>query len=172
MPHTNKKKKPDRNKRKEVVDENGWTRVTSGPNPAVPAPLRHMTLKPLDDVEFEPYTLRSDLEDVPSCTAFPITPQKAAEDMTIGKLLSQYKLIESRWNKSESCMVLKDKLMTRVLNKKGKIANCICFGTGTPSGLRDGWIQRHDVALYQIAAFKTVVDIIGRTSVSLPSTCF
>ena len=82
--------------------------------------------------------------------------------MTDEKLMNRYNIIEGRWLSSHLCEDLTKAIKKNLEGTDLKILSSILFGTGSMSGLRDGWIYRPDVALYQVAAFKTVVDTIGQ----------
>ena len=166
MPHTSKKKKAAPNKRRQIVGEDGWTRITTIKQQPLSTDATYHSLLESDEQMraqgFEPYITQSVTgEDVVS---WPVTPRRAAEAMTDAKLFEHYKDIERRWSESLSCNILKGTLRIRTLCKLMKITSCVCLGTGTPSGIRDGWIGRHEVALYQLAAFKTVVDMIEQVT--------
>jgi len=169
MPHTSRKKKPVRNKRVEVVDEDGWTRVTSSnvdhdgrrPRPRPRPPLEDGWRNRSD--AFKSYTLRFGVDEEDSCCqSWTVTPWEPEEGMTVEKLDQQYRAVEKKWLESESWKALKTALTSRVLSAENNIITCVVFGTGSLSGYRDGWIGRHQVAFFQVAAFKAVVDTIGR----------
>ena len=134
MPHTSHKKRSPLQKRTETVDEDGWTRIVSHHDP-------------------QKYGKRASDQTR-------IDPHRIADGMTAEKLSERYNLIEKKWHTSESCKRLTKALHEAVQASSIAVKSCICFGTGSMSGLRHDWIQRHDVALYQIAAFKTAVDTI------------
>jgi hypothetical protein len=93
--------------------------------------------------------------------------------MTIEKLASRYKLIEEEWLASTSYQHLVFLLHHSKVKAQRSIARCICFGTGSFSGLRTCDAFANDAAfgiptdfgqattLYQIAIFKSVVDCIA-----------
>ena len=136
MPHTSHKRKSTHQKRTEIIDSEGWTRISSHQNAQKYA------------------TLESDQTRV--------HPHRVEDGMTQEKIQARYNMIEERWQASESCKQLSKTLYDAVQGIGTKIKTCVCFGTGSFSGLRHDWIQRHDVAMHQIAAFKTAVDTIER----------
>ena len=105
---------------------------------------------------------------------FPATqwPRAPAIDMTEEKLMTRYNFIEKKWLASESHRDLLNNIGSSV-DAKHAIKSCVCFGTGTPSGLRQGVAFKEDMeddiepdsghalALYQIAIFKSVADGLG-----------
>ena len=107
--------------------------------------------------------------------AFPGTaiPRTLADDMTVEKLASCYRLIKEEWVASTSCQHLALLLHHSKVKAQRSIARCICFGAGSFSGLRTGDAFANDAAfgipayfgqvttLYQIAIFKSVVDCIA-----------
>lgn len=72
----------------------------------------------------------------------------------------QYNKISTKWLESEMYQTLKDILTRRVLTEDNKITNCVIFGSGSLCGDAIQWLDRHESAYYQIAAFKGVIDII------------
>jgi hypothetical protein len=136
MPHTSHKKKQVRSKRQEVVSEDGWTRITSS--------------KPVD----MPLIRRSEAVMV-------IDVDEAPEGLVVSDIHAKYVEMERRWKASESWNSMADILKTRAIGSDTRIDACVLFGSGTFTGLRDGWINRSHVAFCQLAAFKAVVDLIG-----------
>lgn len=142
MPHTSRKRKSIPQKRKETVDEDGWTRIASHHDP------QKYGTRPSDQTRIDPH--------------------RVADGMTTEKLSERYDLIEKKWRASESCKRLIRAIGEAMQVNTLQVNSCLCFGTGSMSGLRHDWIQRHDVALYQIAAFKTAVDTIGNAQSRRP----
>lgn len=141
MPHTSHKKKKARSKRQEIVGDDGWTRITSTRSLAMPLLRR-------------------------SEWVMEVAVEEAPEGLTQADVLAKYTDVEKRWNASESWKSMEHTLKTRVIGSDTKIDACVLFGSGTFTGLREGWIDRAHVALYQLAAFKAVVDLVGK----FPST--
>jgi hypothetical protein len=137
MPHTSRKRNNTPQKRRKTVDEDGWTRIASHHDPTK-------------------YGKRASDQTR-------IDPHRVADEMTVEKVSERYTLIEKKWQASESCKRLIEAMREALQGNTGEVKSCICFGSGSMSGLRHDWIQRHDVALYQIAAFKTAVDTIETT---------
>lgn len=117
--------------------------------------------------------LGDELEHIPK----PQWPRPPAHDMPeeqmVPNLMARYQVIEKDWRASNAHSDLLKRLRSRPINVEHKIINCVCFGTGTFSGLRRGEAFADDnkngikedagqkVALYQIAIFKSIVDGIG-----------
>ena len=139
MPHTSHKKKQARSKRQEVVGEDGWTRVMSSKPPA-----RDADPAPTYTIEWEVHI------------------EEAPEGVTQTEVLAKYRDTEKRWQASESWRAMENTLKTRVLGPSASVDTCVLFGSGSFTGLRQGWIDRCHVAMYQLAAFKAVVDLIGK----------
>lgn len=138
MPHTSHKKKHARIKRQEIVGDDGWTRVMSNKPLSVTG-----ALPSLDHQQ-------------------PV--EEAPEGLTESDVLARYIDIEKRWKASESWKTVEDTLKTRVIASDTRIDACVLYGSGTFTGLAQGWINRTHVAMYQLAAFKAVVDLIRKLS--------
>ncbi len=90
------------------------------------------------------------LQLIPLATPLPI-PQGASLDTA----LRIYKRCETGWHKSNACTELKKVFHRRITREIPRITKCICFGLGSPTT-----ISRSNVSMYQLAAFKTVFDIL------------
>ncbi|RMZ78492.1 hypothetical protein DV737_g3856, partial [Chaetothyriales sp. CBS 132003] len=171
MPHTNRKKNNHNNavrsKRILVVeDETGWTRVTKQSNNinGHGAPGKRSTTGTRTRPPLPPLS--------PSSSSIPlprnlITPA----DASVAKTTVQYKIFEQRWLASESWTVLKAALTNSLSPGNASFPNegvhhhrptilistCILFGSGSPTAHAQGWIDRHHVALTQIAVFCSAV---------------
>ena len=95
--------------------------------------------------------------------------EEAPDGVTQADVLAKYTDIEKKWKASESWKVMENTLKKQILGSSARVDTCVLFGSGTFTGLRQGWINRAHVAMYQLAAFKAVVDLIGKLGV-LPST--
>ncbi|RMZ91015.1 hypothetical protein DV736_g1733, partial [Chaetothyriales sp. CBS 134916] len=169
MPHTNRKKKNNnstiRTKRILVVeDDTGWTRVTKQSN-------NINSHAPTTTSLHEPGV--SSPSPLPSSSIPHLRNFIIPADASVAKTKARYKILEQRWLGSESWTVLKAALtssltpgpsldMTIDSNSnnaslfKGvyhpiSISTCILFGSGSPTAHAQGWIDRHHVALTQIA---------------------
>jgi hypothetical protein len=90
-----------------------------------------------------------------------IDVDEAPEGLVVSDIHAKYVEMERRWKASESWNSMADILKTRAIGSDTRIDACVLFGSGTFTGLRDGWINRSHVAFCQLAAFKAVVDLIG-----------
>jgi hypothetical protein len=145
MPHTNKRKKKKTNsaKRIEVVDESGWTRITTN------AGLNNLASRISDH---DHHTADADglqhwSTEVPS-------------DATLEKIVARFEQSRKLWQASESYKSL-EMAIRKSLAESNPMEDCILFGSGTFCGYNKNWIARHDVALVQTAAFVSAVDLIG-----------
>jgi hypothetical protein len=91
---------------------------------------------------------------------------EAPEGLTQSEVLAKYVDIEKRWKASESWKSMENMLKTRAIGSDSGIDACVLFGSGTFTGLGQGWIDRAHVAVYQLAAFKAVVDLIGKLPIT------
>ena len=167
MPHTNRKKKLLHKKRVEITDDDGWTRITSSHRPQ-PKELEEPCLG-VDHKGRQPHCLT--FSDGHNVGSYLLTPQDPPEGLTHQKLVEQYESIEVKWRQSCSWSAMKATLLTQVLGQRLSFQTCVCFGLGTPSGLSQGWIDRRNVSLYQLAAFKAVLDLIGQDISSITLCC-
>ena len=135
-----RKKKFMTNKRTEVIDEDGWTRVTT-------TGKRH------------PAAVKSDALNV--STDLRTVPQPGSN---VQKVLKSFEKSIATWSGSESCTVLDNILISKILQNDVRIDKCLIFGSGSFCGLSRGWISRHSVALQQLAIFCKVRDTIGESS--------
>lgn len=155
MPHTSHKKKSVRTKRQEVVGDDGWTRITSKKSPTMAGALPPSD-KTRDD---ETYTVKTSGGE--TITFHSASVQEAPKGLTESAILDRYTEIEKRWKGSESWKFVENTLQKRVISSNTRVDACVLFGSGTFTGLGQGWINRNHVAMYQLAAFKAVVDLIG-----------
>ncbi|KAL2408192.1 hypothetical protein ABEF95_003220 [Exophiala dermatitidis] len=162
MPHTSRKKKVPHKKRQEVVDDDGWTRVTST-NTA--RPMTQHT-KPIADgsVVASQHGKGEAMAGNGGITG--PRPMKPAKGTTVEAMRAQYDKVEAKWLESDLCRTLRDNMRRRMEEtpdadgRTQQISNCVIFGSGSFCGDELHWIDRHESAYYQIAAFKTMVDTI------------
>ena len=155
MPHTSHKKKSVRTKRQEVIGDDGWTRVTSKSSPAMAGAL------PPSDKTRDDETYTVEMSGGETTTFHYACVQEAPKGMTESAILDKYTEIEKRWKASGSWKSVENTLQKRVISSNTRVDACVLFGSGTFTGLGQGWINRNHVAMYQLAAFKAVVDLIG-----------
>lgn len=155
MPHTSHKKKAIHKKRKEVVDDEGWTRVTSSTDLAL-----GVTQRPAagDSDTSLPRSAGAQTDANPSETV--ARPMQPVRGTTVETMTAQYRKIETKWRESDMCRVLQDILRQSIAGGRQEISHCVVFGSGSFCGDEIHWIDRHESAYYQIAAFKVVADTV------------
>ncbi|KAJ5099434.1 hypothetical protein N7532_006435 [Penicillium argentinense] len=170
MPHSQRKKRSTSSaqKRTQVTDNDGWTHVTSGSNVR-----RVMRSTKRNDNEL---VTSEDQDDKPI-----IGPASAPARLTFEELEAQYKGYRERWVDSETWEMLQGHLGGRIHERvadessrvnsavSGSIDGIVCIGLGSPSGfLRDGWVDRRAVSMYQLAALECVKDVLSASGESPP----
>lgn len=155
MPHTSRKKKVAQNKRRQVVDEDGWTRVTTSGASSTPAFLANNDLaRGQQNFHFK-WGIDGRFVNIDS--RLPV-PQKIHSGVSLEKMQARYRNLEARWLESGSYAALQTALSKdRVAQGEGSVSKCVIFGSGSFSAAILG---REDVSFYQIAAFKSVIDLI------------
>lgn len=153
MPHTSHKKKAVRNKRQEIYDDDGWTRVTSNGPPRQPPPL------PTPQTE---QRTRKVLELSDGSTLDFGRVAEPSEHLKLESVIESFKTIERKWKMSESWESMAHTLQTQIFNPSFQIDTCVLFGSGSFTGLSQGWIDRSHVSKYQLALFLSVVDLMGK----------
>lgn len=155
MPHTSHRKKHGNDrKRTEVLDDEGWTRITTKRLSKMTPQSHNVTAReysPSRDPVEEPYV---DLVTLPAKCEVPFTA-------SVADISQRYEKVKSLWLLSDSFTALQAALL-RQLETASKIPTCALFGAGSYCGLRQGWIERHEVALVQTAVFTSAVDLIGK----------
>lgn len=143
MPHTSRKKKGTQKvKRVEMTDEEGWTHVTStGP------------IRPYKDLPYE-----GGRNWFNSAAGWKRMVEEAPPNVTLPKVLDQYKRCEKRFRES-SCWKQLAKDLQSVLHDDLTIDTCVCFGLGSPTA-PSYHFDRRDVSMYQLACFKAIVGLL------------
>lgn len=155
MPHTSRKKKIAQNKRRQVVEEDGWTRVTTPSALAAPAfPINNDLGQDQQKLHFE-WSIDGSFVIINSWQP---SPHKIHPGASLEKMLAKYRVLEAKWLESASYAALKTALSKdRVVQGQGLVQKCVIFGSGSFSAAILG---REDVSFYQLAAFKSTVDLI------------
>ena len=151
MVHSSRNKQKASPQKREVVGEDGWTRIVS-PRRKTQTPARSPPRPPSTD----PLN--------PKSKTITTTYQRSElpADTKVEQVIEKFKQLEKKWLQSDSWKLLKAALEDYTSNSTfDPIKTCIVFGTGTFSGLRQGWIERWDTALVQTAVFKSVADALG-----------
>lgn len=159
MPHTarNKRIPIPAQKRLQVTGDDGWTHVTSGGNVRRVKRSARSNAQPTDNT-----SNTSDLEPV-------LGPAEAPSQLTFAELQAQYVGYREKWTSSETWTALQAHLQEQVRERQGAIQNepgpmgpvdaIVSIGLGSPSGfLRDGWVDRRNVSMYQLAALETITN--------------
>lgn len=143
MPHTShRRKKKTPNKRVEITDEDGWTRITTT-NTDQRAPKPVLPYSPSLE------TLGGQFRTVPESGA------------SVEKIKMAYVAHEQQWLASESCKALVRVLKEQVLADGSHVDACIIFGSASFCGVWQGWKERTTTALIQLAVLKTLQSTIG-----------
>lgn len=133
-----KRQQQKHHKRIEVVDDEGWTHVTtagkkSGPRSRVPIPA---------------------VEDK-------LAPAEIPDGFTLEKLKDRYEWHKDRWQTSTTWEAVKGVLDVEVKKSTKGFDNCVCIGLGSPSGLlRGGLVDRRTISLFQLAALASILECI------------
>lgn len=163
MPHTSRRKRASvpAQKRLQVTDDDGWTHVTSGSN--VRRAMRTAQQVPSDDKDTQAQE--------PT-----LGPAEAPARLTFEELQTQYAAHRSRWVDSETWKTLTRHLIEQMAERerivsqdegpvRGPVDAIVCIGLGSPSGfLRDGWVDRRSVSMYQLAALDCIAKQLSSSS--------
>ena len=151
MPHTShRKRKATQTKRQEIIDEDGWTRITSYARPSTTPTMTEYPLRPSDGAHHAP-------RDFPPSSVAPMPPQ---EGSTLDILRARFLKIQARWLDTTLCKNLEETLTHRILPTSPQISSSVLFGTGSFCGDAVHWVDRHESAYFQLAAFFTLADVI------------
>lgn len=110
-----------------------------------------------------------------------LTPAEAPGRLTLSELQAQFRTHRERWEGSESWTKLTGVLEERLRRTQEQASSdaaadadaspaparypvdaIVCIGLGSPSGfLRDGWVDRRSVSLYQLAALASIKDQVA-----------
>lgn len=163
MPHTSRKKRSAPNKRQEVVDDDGWTRITSSHSSNTAARL---VVADTADPGASGMTFKWHVGDrsvVKGREKEALQPMQPTPGTSLESMQAQYRRIEAKWLETALCGRLVEVLNERILNaEEENISLCVMFGSGSLCGDALHWVDRHESTYYQVAAFKSVVDAIAR----------
>ncbi|KAJ5134173.1 hypothetical protein N7526_005538 [Penicillium atrosanguineum] len=154
MPHTSRQKRTSNpaQKRLQVTSSDGWTHVTSSNN--VRRVMRTSRV---------PSAAQAKEEEEESI----LGPAEAPARLTFDDLQTQYAAHRDRWVESETWKTLSKLLAEQMRERErivlnddtawGPVDAIVCIGLGSPSGfLRDGWVDRRTVSMYQLAALDSM----------------
>lgn len=135
-------------KRLEITDDEGWTHVTKS---NAPVARKFKTKARLNTVK--PIQLESSTEPL-------LSPAEAPPRTTIVQLRKQYAVHLERWKSSSAWECAQTILQNQGSRSVKSLRNVVCIGLGSPSGLvRGGWVDRRSVALDQLAALNSILDV-------------
>ncbi|KAK5046286.1 hypothetical protein LTR84_008429 [Exophiala bonariae] len=166
MPHTSKKKRATPNKRRHLIDEDGWTRVTTTSDARSTAPFppklpmtEHSRIQNFKwGIDGKFVTIKSRLH----------APPHPNQGVSVEKMIARYRSLESKWLESTSYAALKTTLSKEWVGQGiGAVSKCVMFGSGSFSATALG---REDVSFYQLAAFQSAVELIGQVQGHVPSS--
>lgn len=147
MPHTSRthQKRTQTQKRLQLTDPDGWTHVTTNNNARrVQRSTKGTQASTAGDQN----------------TEILFSPAEAPGRLTLSELQEQYAGHRGRWTESETWRGCQDVLAQQGENWKGdgeSVERIVCIGLGSPSGfLRDGWVDRRSVSMYQLAALESI----------------
>lgn len=167
MPHTSHRRKKQqqqrqcqlhRNKRGEIESHNGWTQIArSGKALSINMQDNYQIVHlPPNDPSYD-----SDQDEGETRLTFDCTPAEIPEGASLEKALNHYRKCEATWKQSNTGTELKKILEARVLGAGLTINNAICFGLSSPTGLILPGVDRRNASMYQLTAFKSVIDILS-----------
>ncbi|KAJ5149227.1 hypothetical protein N7448_000805 [Penicillium atrosanguineum] len=153
MPHTSRQKRTSNpaQKRLQVTSSDGWTHVTSSNN--VRRVMRTSRVPSAAQAKEEEESI--------------LGPAEAPARLTFDDLQTQYAAHRDRWVESETWKTLSKLLAEQMRERErivlnddtawGPVDAIVCIGLGSPSGfLRDGWVDRRTVSMYQLAALDSM----------------
>lgn len=177
MPHSSRPKRPTTQKRTQVTDDDGWTHVANTGNVR-----RIMRSRPRGTTAIANDLANDSANEmgrIPSDQPEPtLAPAEAPGRLTLPELQAQFQTHRERWESSESWAKLTgilDQTLQRRSEEQASASSpvcpvdaIVCIGLGSPSGfLRDGWVDRRAVSLYQLAALASIKDQVSRSSPGL-----
>ncbi|KEF61297.1 uncharacterized protein A1O9_02862 [Exophiala aquamarina CBS 119918] len=165
MPHTSRKKKTSQNKRRQVLDDDGWTRVTTAGGLTAPALLVKNELAQDQQMLHFKWGIGDRSVNIRSWLP---GPHKIHPGICLDKMLARYRILEAKWLESTSYAALRMALSKdRVAQHQRVVKTCLIFGSGSFSA---AIIGREDVSFYQLAAFKSAIDLIEQVQGHRPES--
>jgi len=151
----------------EITDDSGWTHVTSTTSlitsPSSTRGGRRRRRGGGDDDE----NINNAEEE-----KFLLLPAEPPARLTLAGLKRQYEMHSQQWKSSRTWERLQQVLQSQsqaAAAVKKSLDNVVCIGLGSPSGfVRGGWVDRRSVALYQLAALVSVLELLGSYMPYLP----
>jgi hypothetical protein len=151
-------------KRLQITDDDGWVHVvnTSISDSSPRTKPKTYTSATTDGSADDPDCSPSKQEEKEEGRLPLILPAEAPPRLTLSSLRQKFDADLAAWQTSATWTTLRDSLL-RVLTRLpagSEFDRLVCIGLGSPSGLRDGWVDRRDVASYQLAAFVSLVQSV------------
>jgi SRR1 len=146
-------------KRGEIQSEDGWTRVArsnhaSNINVSKQEDHRYKALPPRDP------NYNQDLDEGYTRMTFAFPPAEIPAGLSLETALTIYRKYETAWCTSNAWEQLRNTLILRILNQNLPITSCICFALSSPTGLVTGGVDRRNSSMSQLAAFKSIIDLL------------
>lgn len=104
-----------------------------------------------------------DSNDISTKTRLQLVPSEPPRKLNMAELRKQFDTHLETWESSPTWQQLKNALQKDALSSQSQLAieNIVCIGLGSPSGfVQGGWVDRRNVAMYQLAALTTIIDCI------------
>lgn len=184
MPHTSRRHRnhvssnPLRaahGKRVQITNNDGWVHIVntsisaSSPRTKPKTYTSATTDGSADDPDYSPSKQQQKQQQQQQEEELPlILPAEAPPRLTLSSLRQKFDADLAAWQTSATWTTLCDSL-SRILARLpagSEFDRLVCIGLGSPSGLRDGWVDRRDVASYQLAAFVSVVQVVQQQQTS------
>lgn len=165
MPHTSHTKRQRHQqglfhtKKGELQSDDGWTKVVRS-NKAfgvVKNSDREVCIiRGPDDPDYDP-----DSDEGWTRKTFAFPPAEEPEGSSLQTALAHYQKRENEWKQSSTWTELKQIFHSKIFKQDLDITNCICFGLSSPTGLLGAPADRRNVSMYQLAVFKSIIDILS-----------
>lgn len=166
--HRNKNPHP---RRVQVTDEDGWTHISNTNSIQSSTSMRRKKKQPMTDgaaddseINSESLTTAGRPSLCKSKTNYTLSPSETPPSLTLDGLRKTFQTHSQTWKSSQTWQQLKATLSKDVFGSSGiqlQIENIVCIGLGSPSGfVQGGWVDRRSVALYQLAALVSMIDLL------------
>ena len=165
MPHTSHKKRQQRpqglfrTKRGEIQSDDGWTKISRSDKAlSINHQTDHQNMAyPPDDPDYN-----LDLDEGCTRVTFVFPPAEIPEGASWKTALDHYQKCENEWRQSNTWAGLKQIFDSQIFKQDLDITSCICFGLSSPTGLLGATADRRNVSMYQLAVFKSVIDMLSK----------
>ena len=138
MPHTSHKRHRTPQKRRQIVDDDGWTHVTNGPT----------------QTDFD---LRVVLPVMCQQEEYQSTAKKG---LTLDKVKTFANQVAQKWEATKTCKDIEKILVETVLHLDSlKVDSCVCLALG--SFTSDVFQGRPIISMYQLAALESMLRVLS-----------